>query len=143
MEYSSKYRIGQEVTLKSPFIKGTIGIVDGIRFDSTSIRYDVLIDDSYNIERIFPDLLSGESNVTQYLDALEINDEEYYLIIDGSAIKNCRILGMTVYDDSNYRYKVGIFNTKDVINEVNRKLIFKKEDAIRYLRDMNIDAIIS
>jgi len=57
-DYSSKYRIGQEVSLKSPFVEGTKGIVDGIRFDGSTIRYDVCVDNAYNIERIYPDILS-------------------------------------------------------------------------------------
>lgn len=141
-DYSSKYKMGQEVYLKSPFIEGVKGVVDGIRFDSSTIRYDVCVDNSYNIERIFPDILSGTSNVTTYPDALSIDDEEYYLIIGNDVIKNCRILGMVVYGDNSYRYKVGMKNTKDVINDVNPRLIFKKEDAIVYIRDSKIETLI-
>jgi hypothetical protein len=141
-DYSSKYKMGQEVYLKSPFSEGVKGVIDGIRFDSSTIRYDVAVNEEYNIERIYPDLLLGTPNVTTYPDALAIDDEEYYLIIENNVIKNCRILGMVVYGDDTYRYKVGMKNTKDVINDVNPRLIFKKEDAIVYIRDTKIETLI-
>lgn len=152
--YSSKYKIGQEVILNSPFEVGTKGIIDGIRFERGTIRYDVCVNNEYNIERIFPDIIraSNSEDNTQvypdtqvYTDALPINDDEYYLIINKVVMKNCRILGLNIFENSGlttYRYKVGIFDTLDVISDVNQKLIFKKEEAISYIRDMKIDDIV-
>lgn len=144
--YTSKYKLGQSVTLEHPF-SNVSGIIDGIRYDSSTIRYDVLVDDKYNIERIFPDIIKGESSMIEYpSDIFEINDDEYYIIVDNIIINNCRIIGLFIYLDSNgetsYRYNVGYINTKNTFSMLNPDIVFRKEDAISLIRDNKLNKIL-
>ncbi len=143
MNYSSKYQIGQKVRLKVPFANASAE-VEGIRFDRGTIRYDVVVTGTYNIERIYPDILDGEPNPIDYPDDLfpVDDDEEYYVIMNDIVMTDCRILGLYIFENANneleYRYTIGYNPLRTVLKDVNSLYVFTKEQAQMLIRDNKI-----
>lgn len=143
-KYTSKYKIGQPVKFLNKDAE-----VTGINYTKTTIRYNLVIEQTYDVDNVFTDLIEGEANKTNWDDTIKFHisdDDVYWIIMDDVVIKDCRILGCKIYEiigGLDCRYKVGYSKTGNVMDQINPAIIYKEEDAISLLRERKIDIVIN